>query len=88
MHVPAAVGRPAQEITGAGAGPVVVIGTTGDPSTPLDSTRRMADVLEDGRLVIVDANQHTGYGLNRCVIDVVNAYLIDLVAPADETECA
>ncbi len=77
-----------QEITGNGAGPVMVIGTTGDPSTPLDSTRRMADVLEDGRLVIVDANQHTGYGLNRCVIDAVNAYLIDLEAPADETECA
>ena len=34
---------PRVEITGAGAGPIVVVGTTGDPATPLDSTRAMAD---------------------------------------------
>ena len=74
-------------ITGAGAGPIVVIGTTGDPATPFESTVRMSNTLEDGRLVIVEADQHTGYGVNRCVIDVVNDYLIELTAPADETEC-
>ncbi len=74
-------------ITGVGAGPIVVIGTTGDPATPFESTVRMADVLEDGRLVTVDADQHTGYGVNQCVIDVVNDYLIDLKPPADGTEC-
>ncbi len=78
---------PRVTITGAGAGPIVVIGTTGDPATPFESTVRMSNVLEDGRLVIVEADQHTGYGVNRCVIDVVNDYLIDLDAPADETEC-
>ncbi|MGA1035367.1 MAG: alpha/beta hydrolase [Ilumatobacteraceae bacterium] len=80
-------GDPRVEITGAGAGPIVVIGTTGDPATPLESTRAMADTLEDGRLVVVEADQHTGYGLNQCVIDVVNDYLIDLTPPADDTEC-
>ena len=42
-------------------GPIVVIGTTGDPATPLDSTRKMAAALEDGRLIVVTADQHTGY---------------------------
>ena len=78
---------PRVTIDAAGAGPIVVIGTTGDPATPFDSTVRMSNTLEDGRLVIVEADQHTGYGVNRCVVDVVNDYLIDLVAPADETEC-
>ena len=78
---------PRVEITGAGAGPIVVIGTTGDPATPFESTVRMAETLEDGRLVIVEADQHTGYGVNRCVIDVVNDYLIDLNAPESGTEC-
>lgn len=78
---------PRVEITGAGAGPIVVIGTTGDPATPFESTVRMAEALEDGRLVIVEADQHTGYGVNRCVIDVVNDYLIDLIAPENGTEC-
>jgi pimeloyl-ACP methyl ester carboxylesterase len=80
-------GDPRADITGAGAGPIVVIGTTGDAATPLESTRAMAATLEDGRLVVVEAEQHTGYGVNRCVVDVVNDYLIDLVPPDDGTEC-
>jgi pimeloyl-ACP methyl ester carboxylesterase len=80
-------GDPRTEITGAGAGPIVVIGTTGDPATPLSSTRAMADTLEDGRLVVVDADQHTGYSVNDCVDDVVHRFLVDLEAPADDTEC-
>ena len=78
---------PRVTVTGAGAGPIVVIGTTGDPATPFESTVRMSNTLEDGRLVVVEADQHTGYGVNRCVIDVVNEYLIDLEPPDDETEC-
>lgn len=78
---------PRVDIDTAGAGPIVVIGTTGDPATPFDSTVRMSNTLEDGRLIIVEADQHTGYGVNRCVIDIVNDYLIDLDAPVDETEC-
>ncbi len=74
-------------VTGVGAGPIVVIGTTGDPATPLESSERMADSLEDGRLVIVEANQHTGYGANECVMDVVHDYLIQLIAPEDDTVC-
>jgi hypothetical protein len=78
---------PRVEITGAGAGPIVVIGTTGDAATPLESTRAMAETLEEGRLVVVTADQHTGYNLNDCVNDVVHEYLIDLVDPPAETEC-
>jgi pimeloyl-ACP methyl ester carboxylesterase len=80
---------PRMEITGEGAGPILVMGTTGDPATPLSSTESMAEALEDGRLVVVTADQHTGYGVNQCSEDVVDRYLIDPVAnaPADGTVC-
>ena len=39
VRLPAAATEPRVDVTAAGAGPVVVIGTTGDPSTPLASTR-------------------------------------------------
>jgi pimeloyl-ACP methyl ester carboxylesterase len=79
---------PRMEITGAGVGPpIVVVGTTGDPATPLSSSRAMADTLEDGRLVVVDADQHTGYKVNDCIDDIIHGYLIDLEVPDDETEC-
>jgi len=78
---------PKVTVTGKGAGPIVVVGTTGDPATPLDSTRKMAKALEHGVLVIVDANQHTGYGANSCVVKAVDDYLIKLVVPTNELTC-
>jgi pimeloyl-ACP methyl ester carboxylesterase len=78
---------PRIEITGIAAGPIVVVGTTGDPSTPLDSSREMAGALEDGRLVVVVANQHTGYRVNGCIDDVIHDYLVLLEAPENETVC-
>ena len=80
---------PRVAITGEGAGPILVMGTTGDPATPLASTEAMADTLDDGRLVIVTANRHTGYGANPCSIATIDSYLIDPVgkAPADGTRC-
>jgi pimeloyl-ACP methyl ester carboxylesterase len=78
---------PRVDITGAGAGPILVIGTTGDPATPLDSTRRMATTLEDGRLLVATANQHIGYNTSLCVNDAVDAYLVDLEAPEEEITC-
>jgi hypothetical protein len=79
---------PRVEITGAGAGPIVVCGTTGDAATPLDSTRRMARTLEDGRLIIVDADQHTCYSYgDPCANDLIDDYLINLSPPPEVTEC-
>ena len=81
---------PSDPITGAGAGPILVMGTTGDPATPIGSTQKMADALEDGRLVIVEAEGHTGYDANDCSQRTIDEYLIDPVghAPDDGTRCA
>ena len=47
----------------------------------------MADTLEDGRLVVVTADQHTGYGVTECGDDIIHRYLVDLEVPAEETTC-
>jgi pimeloyl-ACP methyl ester carboxylesterase len=75
-------------VTGKGAGPIVVVGTTGDPATPFAGTKNMAAALEDGHLVTVDARQHTGYGVNACVDKAVDDYLTLLVVPAVGLVCA
>jgi hypothetical protein len=75
------------DVTGKGAGPIVVIGTTGDPATPLESTRKMAAALEQGFLLVVEANKHTGYGANECINTAVDSYLIDLTVPVNDTIC-
>ena len=80
---------PRVAITGKGAGPILVMGTTGDPATPLSSTRNMAKALQNGRLVVVTADQHGGYGVNDCSVKVVDEYLVDPVGkvPADGFRC-
>ena len=49
----------------------------------------MADTLEDGHLVEVVGNQHTGYGVNECSSRAVEDYLIDPVGhvPAPGLHC-
>jgi pimeloyl-ACP methyl ester carboxylesterase len=74
-------------VTGAGAGPIVVVGTTGDPITPIESTRRLAEELEEGVLVTVEADEHTGYGTNRCIVRAVDQYLLDLTVPEAGLVC-
>jgi pimeloyl-ACP methyl ester carboxylesterase len=78
---------PRIEITGAGAGPIVVCGTTGDAATPLSDTRQMADTLEDGRLIIVEGNFHTCGNENECANELIDDYLVNLNAPPEVTEC-
>lgn len=78
---------PRVEITGAGAGPIVVCGATGDAATPLESTRNMADTLEDGRLVIIAYDGHTCYQNDACATEVIDDYLVNLTVPPEVTLC-
>jgi pimeloyl-ACP methyl ester carboxylesterase len=78
---------PLLRLTAAGAGPIVVVGTTGDAITPLESSRSLADALEQGVLLTVEGDRHTGYGLNTCSGETVDAYLIDLRVPAEGMVC-
>ena len=87
LHVLPALDRPAGRDHGSRRRPDRRDRHDGDPATPLSSTRAMADTLEDGRLVVVDADQHTGYGSTTASTTSCTGYLVDLEVPADETEC-
>ena len=49
------------EVRAAGAPPIVVIGTTRDPATPMKWAEALADQLESGVLIRRDGDGHTGY---------------------------
>lgn len=72
-----------------GAPPILVVATTGDPATPLPGGKALATALHSGVLMALDGNRHVAYGRNRspCVESAVARYLIDLVPPADGTQC-
>ncbi|WP_226913299.1 alpha/beta hydrolase [Gephyromycinifex aptenodytis] len=77
-----------EKITAAGAGPIVVVGTTRDPATPYEWAQRLADQLESGRLITFDGDGHTAYmRSNACVDNAVDAYLSSGKAPKDGLAC-
>jgi hypothetical protein len=47
----------------------------------------MTSALEDGRLIVVTADRHTGYGENDCVTTAVNKYLITTEISWFEKSC-
>ncbi len=76
------------ELTAAGADPIVVVGTSRDPATPLEWAEGLAEMLDSGVLIRRDGDGHTGYGAgNDCVDDAVEAYLIAGEVPADGLSC-
>ena len=75
-------------ITGAGAAPVVVLGTTGDPATPYENAVGMADQLESGVLVTLEGEGHTAYDQSACVQGLVRPYLLGGPPPADGSRCS
>lgn len=78
---------PLPERDAAGSAPILVVGTQGDPVTPLPGAVDMAEDLENAVLLTWQGSGHTAYPKNDCVTAAVNAYLIDLVVPQDGVTC-
>ncbi|MFF2651231.1 alpha/beta hydrolase [Streptomyces sp. NPDC058045] len=79
------------EVSAPGAAPLLVVGNTGDPATPYEGARRMADELGDGVGVLLTwkGEGHGAYGGgSRCVDGAVDAYLLRGTVPKDGTICS
>ncbi|MDQ6641300.1 MAG: alpha/beta hydrolase [Actinomycetota bacterium] len=71
-----------------GAPPIVVVGTTRDPATPLAWAQGLARELDSGTLITRNGDGHTGYNRgNACVDNAVNGYLIDGTVPKKGLMC-
>ena len=88
LRVLAGAARSAAAITAAGAGPILVVGTTRDPATPYRWARALAADLSSGVLLGWNGDGHTAYGEgSSCVDTIVNAYLISLKVPRSGIVC-
>ena len=84
---PVAPAPPQPAVDGAGAPPIVVIGTTGDPATPYEYAVDMAERLKSGVLVTHRGEGHLAFGANGCVNRLVIDYLARDLVPLDKTRC-
>ena len=82
--------RPAAPVRlrGAGAPPILVVGTTRDPATPFRSAQALARDLKSGVLLGWNGDGHTAYMMGSpCVDTAVDRYLISLAPPRNGTMC-
>jgi len=81
-------GQATKAIQAKGAPPIVVVGTTRDPATPLVWAQGLAKELDSGVLITRDGDGHTGYNQgNDCVNGAVNDFLIKDVVPKAGLMC-
>lgn len=79
---------PPQPVTSTTDAPILVIGTTYDPATPLSWSRALSDQLPTSRLLVHRGDGHTAYGdTNMCIDDLTDRYLLTGALPAAGTTC-
>jgi pimeloyl-ACP methyl ester carboxylesterase len=84
---PVAPTRTPGAVRAAGAPPIVVVGTTGDPATPFAWAESLAGQLASGVLVRHEGEGHTGFASSTCVQDLIADYLVTVEPPNDGTVC-
>ena len=84
---PVAPAPPPPTVDGAGAQPIVVIGTTGDPATPYEYAVDMADRLQSAVLITFAGEGHLAYDRSPCVNGLVRDYLAHDRVPLDKSRC-
>ena len=71
-----------------GAAPILVVGTTRDPATPMVWAEALADQLDSGVLIRRDGDGHGGYNVgNACVDRAVDNYLLRGKVPRNGLSC-
>ncbi|WP_406013342.1 alpha/beta hydrolase [Streptomyces sp. NBC_00984] len=86
--VPGAWNTP--DVSAPGAAPILVVGNTGDPATPYEGAKAMADALGKGVGVEMtyEGQGHGAYNSgNACVQKTVGGYLLEGKVPAAGTVC-
>ncbi len=66
---------------------ILVVGTTGDPATPISGARHLSSLLGTADLLVWQGDGHTAYPKTSCVTKDVDSYLVDLAAPPADTTC-
>ncbi|GAB3384606.1 alpha/beta hydrolase [Humibacter soli] len=75
-------------IHAAGAPPILVVGTTGDPATPYPWAKSLASQLDSGHLITYHGHGHTAYNKsNSCVNDAVDGFFVNGTVPAKDPQC-
>jgi pimeloyl-ACP methyl ester carboxylesterase len=81
-------GETVEPVTGEGADPIVVVGTTNDPATPYRWAEALSDQLESAVLLTYEGEGHIAYDeKDECINTPVDDYFVDGTVPEDGLTC-
>ncbi len=86
MYWPADAPEPTP-VRAVGAPPILVVGTSRDPATPLMWAESLAEQLDSGVLLVLDGDGHVAFTQSECIDDAIVRYLVDLELPMPGTVC-
>jgi pimeloyl-ACP methyl ester carboxylesterase len=85
---PVHTGRTGAPIHAKGSAPIMVVGTTRDPATPIAGARGLVRQLDNAVLVTRAGDGHTAYHQgSACVDSTIEAYLVAGKVPTKEVDC-
>ncbi|MEK6648974.1 MAG: alpha/beta hydrolase [Actinomycetota bacterium] len=69
--------------------PIIIIGTTRDPATPYEWAQGLHRIIQNSRLISLNADGHTGHGRGSvCVDSAVDKYLLTGALPTKDLACS
>jgi pimeloyl-ACP methyl ester carboxylesterase len=81
-------GGPVEPVSGEGAAPIVVVGTTNDPATPYRWAEALSDQLESAVLLTYEGEGHIAYDeKDSCINTPIDDYFVDGTVPKDGLTC-
>lgn len=67
--------------------PLLVVGNTYDPATPINGAKKVHQLFADSRLVRYDGYGHGAIGTSACATGIMSRYLLSEKLPKDRTVC-
>lgn len=79
---------PSTALNAEGSGPILVVGTTHDPATPVAWARSLSGALDEASYLEWEGDGHIAYGrAGACVSDIVEGFLLEDEAPPATSTC-
>lgn len=88
VYWPIHAAEPPRPLPARGAPPILILGTTHDPATPVRWARSLAEQMASGVYLEWQGDGHTAHGRgSACVDDIVDRFYLEGTVPVDASVC-
>lgn len=79
--------NPQRDIDINDAPPILLVGNTGDPATPVAWAKQLSNKISGSQVLTVHSSGHTAYGRSKCATTNIDDYLVSRTMPEKGAVC-